>query len=338
MPSARSSAVVLVRTVSGLERLTAEEVVAAGHRVVDVLKRQLVVESSAIVGSPPRLADDLFVVYAAVTDPGRTRAALAAAIKSVRRIVDPPPSEPTAVAVSASFQGERNFNRFDIEDLVGTALVDIAGGRYHSRRHGVVPPAERSEWRVVLDGKTLWVALRPYGVPLHRREWRQRTVRGSLHPPVAAAMARLAELTPGHKVLDPFCGAGTLLLEAHVLEPTAAYLGIDRDPNAIAAARANASQASITWRCGDAANLSTTADRVITNPPWGVQLVIGDLTPYIRRWRQTLQPNGLLVAILNQNQIAHLTHDWTIHAEYDVSVAGRHPRIVVAEARLRRAR
>lgn len=315
---------VLVRTVVGLEELAAEEVVAAGHRVVEVSKRQVVAEMP-VLADPPRLADDLFVVHGAVVDPGRTRDALAAAVRLLEL-----PAAQGAYAVSASFVGVRNFNRFDIEDLVGARL----GGRYYSRRDGAVPPAERSEWRVVLDGKTLWVGLRPYVVPLHRRAWRTRTVRGSLHPPVAAAMARLAGIEPGHTVLDPFCGAGTLLLEARALEPRAAYTGIDREPTAVAAARENAAVAAaggagIRWECGDAARLNITADRIITNPPWDRQVTIGDLAPYMRQWRAVL--DGRLVAILNPQQAAQLARGWRVGAVYEVSVAGQHPRIVVAE-------
>ncbi|RZT13212.1 23S rRNA G2445 N2-methylase RlmL [Kribbella sp. VKM Ac-2569] len=321
---------VLVRTVTGLEWLAAEELAVAGHRVVEVGKRQVVVEpaSESIAGSPPRLADDLFVVYAAIADPGHTKAALAGAADELRRVLESPGDRST-FAVSASCVGVRNFNRYDVEDLVGEQLSHLTGGRYHSRRQGVAPPDERSEWRVVLDGKTLWVALRPYAVPLHRRTWRQQTVRGSLHPPVAAAMARLADLAPDHNVVDPFCGAGTLLLEAHQLEPQAEYVGLDHDPAAIAAARANAAGRRMQWRCADTRRLTTGADRIITNPPWNRRVQIGDLAPYLRAWRRVL--DGRLVAILTPEQATRLGRGWRVQARYDVTVAGRHPVIVVAE-------
>ncbi|HEY9336409.1 MAG TPA: hypothetical protein VIQ79_18370, partial [Kribbella sp.] len=152
---------VLVRVVGGLEWLAAEEVAAAGHRVVEVTKRQLIVEpSSGIVEQPPWVADDLFEVYGAAPDPGRARAGLADA---VREAVQSAPADP-AFAVSASFVGTRNFNRYDVEDLVGERLERFTGGRYHSRRYGVAPPDDRAEWRVVLDGKTMRVARRPYAV------------------------------------------------------------------------------------------------------------------------------------------------------------------------------
>ncbi|MET9275751.1 methyltransferase domain-containing protein [Kribbella sp. NPDC003557] len=321
-----SSALVLVRVVAGLEWLAAEEVAAAGHRVVEVSKRQVVVEASPdLVDRPPRVADDLFVVCGAVPDPGRARSGLDGAVQAAVRSV---PAERGAFAVSASFQGVRNFNRFDVEDLVGERIARLGGGRYHSRRHGQVPPDQRVEWRVVLDGKTLWVGMRPYDVPLHRRAWRQRTVPGSLHPPVAAAMARLADLTPGHAVLDPFCGAGTVLLEAQLLEPSARFFGVDRDPAAIHAARTNAAGRDMTWTCKDSKHLRTPTDRIITNPPWNRRVHIGDLAPHLRTWRRTL--DGLLVAILMPDQADHLARGWRLHARHEIAVAGQHPVIVVA--------
>ncbi|MFF0342390.1 methyltransferase domain-containing protein [Kribbella sp. NPDC004875] len=320
-------ALVLVRTVSGLEWLAAEEVVAAGHRVVEMSKRQLIVEptSEVLIEQPPRVADDLFEVHGLAPDPGRSKAGL---VDAVRLALQAAPADRGAFAVSASFVGARTFNRFDVEDRVGERIARLTGGRYHSRRHGVAPPDERSEWRVVLDGKTLWIALRPYAVPLHRRTWRRRTVQGSLHPPVAAAMARLARLAPGYDVVDPFCGAGTLLLEAHALESRARYVGLDRDPAAIEAAQENGS--TITWRRGDAAYLTTPADRIVTNPPWDRRVHIGDLRPYIRRWHRSLRPGGLLVAILAAHQVGQLARGWQVHARHEIAVAGQHPAIVVA--------
>ncbi|MEU8221062.1 methyltransferase [Kribbella sp. NPDC048915] len=338
---------VLVRTVAGLEGLAADEVAAAGHRVVEVSKRQLIVEgeAGALVRRPPRVADDLFVVVGSAPDPGRAKAGLAAAVRAAARTA---PAGEGALAVSASFVGERNFNRYDVEDCVGERLARLTGGAYYSRRGGAKPPELRTDWRVVLDGKTLWVARRPYAEPLHRRPWRRRTVQGSLHPPVAAAMARLADLAPDHAVLDPFCGAGTLLLEAQAIEPRARYAGVDRDREAVAAARANAAAHSaaragtyatdrgdrgdraIDWVCADSATLTARADRIITNPPWNRRRYIGDLAPYLRAWRRTL--NGLLVALVMPEQVAGLRRGWRVCARYEIAVAGQHPIIVVADS------
>lgn len=324
----------LVRVVAGLEWLVAEEVTAAGCRVVEVSKRQVVVEGP--VGRP-RVADDVFEVYGVAPDPGRAKGWADAA---VRRAVRAVPVDRSAFAVSASFVGERNFNRYDVEDLVGEQLARLTGGRYHSRRGGGVPPQERTEWRVVLDGKTLWVARRPYAVPLHRRAWRQHTVPGSLHPPVAASMAYLAGLAPEHAVLDPFCGAGTVLLEAHLLEPTANYVGVDHNPAAISAAAANTALATRhtngaeppCWRVGDARRVGGSFDRIVSNPPWGVRVDATGVSAGVRRWRGVLRPGGVVVALAMDGQVPR---GWRVRERYELAVAGRHPVIVVLERRQR---
>ncbi|WP_062432473.1 hypothetical protein [Herbidospora daliensis] len=295
----------LVRTVTGLEDLTAAELTEAGHRVVDVTKRQLVVAAAGPITT--RLADDLFAVRAVVPDPGRTRDGLRRA--AARLTAGLAPDGP--VGVTASFTGTRNFSRFDVEDAVGARL----GRPYFSRRHGTPPPPGTPDLRVTLDGKAMWLGARPHAVPLHRRAWRRATVVGSLHPPVAAAMARLAGIRPGHVVFDPCCGAGTLLVEARIQVPGARYHGTDVDPAAIEAARLN--DPAIGWRTEP-----EEPDRVLANPPWGVRLP-GDVVPS-ERWPEA----GRLVAILGPEQ--RLDRRWTTVAEHPLTVAGRHPRIVVA--------
>lgn len=329
---------VLVRTVTGLERLAAAELAAAGHRVIDLSKRQLIVEPAlaTIVTSPPRLADDLFLVGATLADPGPTKADLTTLAPKIRRCLTVPlPHQPgEAFAVSASFVGRRTYSRYDVEDLVGAAIAERTGATYHSRRCGTPPPQPRLDWRVVLDSCTAHVAVRPYELPLHRRPWRQHTVVGSLHPPVAAALARLARIEAGHRVLDPFCGAGTILIEAQQQHPDATYTGVDRDPAARAAAKANAHDgAPITWLD----STETQVDRIVTNPPWEVRRSLGDIAVHVTKWRQVLRPGGLVVAILSQNQAGVLANDphWRVVEVHDVSIAGQHPRIVVARPTVR---
>ncbi|MFJ6569056.1 TRM11 family SAM-dependent methyltransferase [Streptomyces sp. NPDC091292] len=332
---------VLLRTVTGLERLAAAHLAAAGHHVIDMSKRQLVVAptSASIITEPPPPADDLFLIGATFPDPGRTKADLATLARAVRRRLTVPLSHHPGegFAVSASFVGRRTYSRFDIEDLIGAVVAERTGTAYHSRRHGAPPPRQRLDWRVVLDGTTAHVAVRPFDAPLHRRDWRHTTVTGSLHPPVAAALARLARIDAGHRVLDPFCGAGTILLEAAQIAPDAVYLGSDRDPRAIDAARTNTPGGTrVAWCVGDAARLDPThtpVDRIVTNPPWDVRLGIGDLAVHVDQWRRVVRRGGLVVAILNHHQAHALIEapGWRTVDVYEVSVAGQHPRIVVAE-------
>ncbi|MEU7746705.1 RNA methyltransferase [Nonomuraea sp. NPDC049158] len=148
------------------------------------------------------------------------------------------------VEVSASFVGRRNYSRFDIEDAVGAELARPLGLPYHSRRDGRVPPEGSTAWRVTVEDGQAVIALRVPARPLHRRPYKTESVPGTLHPPVAAAMAVLARLDRAGTVLDPCCGAGTTLIEARALAPHARLLGFDHDPRAVHVAAANAARAA----------------------------------------------------------------------------------------------
>ncbi|GAB3804294.1 hypothetical protein GCM10028798_24380 [Humibacter antri] len=331
----------LIRTTGGIEELAAEELRTAGHQVLELSRRQLIValRTAQVIARPPRLVDDLFLIAADVPDPGRRRDGLdtlSARLNAAMQLPVPiRPREP--FAVSGSFVGRRNFSRYAVEDTVGELVQRVTKGNYVSRGDGtVVPPARRADLRVVLDGTRAILGIRPFAVPLHRRDWRASTVPGSLHPPVAAALAQIADIQPGDVVLDPFTGAGTLLLEASQIESGARYIGIDRDQSALHAARANASgRSDVQWHTGDARDLSqftSTADRIITNPPWGRQQPIADIAPYIDQWRIALKPNGVAVAILNPAQAASFARAprWKTLRQLDVTVAGQAARIVSA--------
>ncbi|MGW6902988.1 TRM11 family SAM-dependent methyltransferase [Streptomyces sp. NPDC054940] len=196
------------------------------------------------------------------------------------------------IEISASFLGRRTYNRYDIEDAVGLVLAARAGVPYHARRHGEPAPPGHSGWRLTMDGTHATLLLRLGRRPAHRRAYKNTTVPGTLHPPVAAAMAQAAELRPGQRVLDPCCGAGTLLIEAHHMVPGTTLLGFDLDPAARRAARQNAGSLPVAVEHGDAGALPVadrSIDRVLCNPPWGEQVDAGGrLAGHPERWWREL--------------------------------------------------
>ncbi|WP_169053848.1 methyltransferase domain-containing protein [Agromyces sp. H66] len=339
---------ILVRTVNGLEELTAAGLAREGHRVLAASKRQFVVEprDDSILTDPPRTADDVFPIVASIPDPGRSRqcldplsTALARAdlTAGVRMLRARDLRRNVVFSATASLTGRRNYSRHDLEDAVGRVLARRLGAAYHSRRGGIAPPPEAIDWRVTADGTLVRVGLRASGTPLHRRAWRRATVAGSIHPPVAAAMAELARLEPGLRVLDPCCGAGTILIEAAHAEPDGAYVGGDHDADAVRIATGNADgHPGIVWRVGDAVSLpdaSGSIDRIISNPPWGVQVHERHGLPHLlSEWRRVLRDDGLLVVLVDEGQEPALagSRHWDVVRTLPLSVAGRHPRIVVA--------
>ncbi|WP_218004410.1 TRM11 family SAM-dependent methyltransferase [Microtetraspora niveoalba] len=235
-----------------------------------------------------RTADDVFLLASQCADIGVAkqgastlgRLADLADLDSLLRRVRGGPVPLTGVEVSASFLGRRNFNRYDVEDTVGHALARRLAVRYHSRRAGEGPPRNCTGWRVTLDGEHATLMLRIADRPLHRRDYRQRSVPGSLHPPLAAAMARMADIRPGHTVVDPSCGAGTLLAEAARQQPRARLYGFDLDVSALRASEENAAGLPVGFVRADAGHLPLpdgSIDRILNNPPWGGQVSPGGL-------------------------------------------------------------
>jgi putative N6-adenine-specific DNA methylase len=58
------------------------------------------------------------------------------------------------------------------------------------------------------------IALATAPTPLHRRGWRLETGKAPLREDLAFALLLAAEWQPGTALLDPFCGAGTIAIEA----------------------------------------------------------------------------------------------------------------------------
>ncbi|WP_460539866.1 TRM11 family SAM-dependent methyltransferase [Glycomyces halotolerans] len=243
--------------------------------------------------------------------------------------------------VSASIIGQRTYNRHDLEDVVGAFLSEQLNARFASRRGGQRPPAGAAEWRAVLSPEGLLLGYRGRRPPLHRRSWKTTSIRGTLHPPVAAAMARLAGIEAGMTVLDPCCGAGTILVEAAELAPGADLIGSDLDPDALAASVRNARHlAGIALAKADAAQLpmpNGTVDRIVTNPAWGRQVATQQRLPVLlAEWRRVIADDGRLACLLPPDQLRHFEterSDWKLVDTYQLSLSGQHPVIAVAEPR-----
>ncbi|MGI5288237.1 methyltransferase domain-containing protein [Nonomuraea polychroma] len=365
----------VARVVHGIEPLVATEIRRSRLGVVRGVRHREVwfeaTDEAGLLGLRTaslllRTADDVLMASAVVDGIGPGRSALARLAEAARgvdavrlaRLGGGRPDARGGLEVSASFVGRRNYTRFEIEDAVGGELARALRVRYHSRTAGGRPPLEAMSWRVTIEGEQAVIALRPAHRPLHRRPYKTASIRGTLHPPVAAAMAELARLEGAGTVLDPCCGAGTTLIEAHALAPHVRLLGFDHDPAALAAAAANARAAlddsdpsardglraasaspsqcggaPFGWVLADGGRIPApdgSADRVLVNPPWGRQvpprgLLARDLGPLWREVRRVLTADGLAVALVHDG----IPHRFAVEEAIRVSLSGRHPMIAV---------
>ncbi|MCU0498438.1 MAG: methyltransferase domain-containing protein, partial [Anaerolineae bacterium] len=109
-----------------------------------------------------------------------------------------------------------------------------------------------------------------------RRAYKGSHRPGSLKPPIAAALLRLAH---GDRIIDPLCGSGTIAIEAALRGKT--VIAGDHDLDAVIAARHNALEAVVNLPVirADARRLpleSASQHSVISNLPWGRQIVLNE--------------------------------------------------------------
>lgn len=237
-----------------------------------------------------------------------------------------------AIAARLGFEPQRAVAESDLADASPSA-APLAG-----------PRAQLVLVR--LDHDRCTMSVDASGEMLHRRGYREATGKAPLRENIAAALLLASGWDARTPLLDPFCGAGTIAIEAALLArqrapgrarrfafmgwrdfdaagyekllavadaraaaapPPPPILASDRDPGAIAAARANATRAGV---ANDLALSQRTVSDVapppgpgfvVTNPPHGVRLSRGsDLRNLYAKLGQMLRARcpGWHVALL----------------------------------------
>jgi len=114
--------------------------------------------------------------------------------------------------------------------------------------------------------------------PDARFDYRQSDVPAAMHPATAAGIVQMAKRKRERgRVLDPFCGCGTLLFErSRSGIPFGELVGSDISGNAVEAAKANldhSGEKGLTFRRGDvrSVRLEGRFDELISNLPYGIR-------------------------------------------------------------------
>src|SRR5262245_43428539 len=192
------------------------------------------------------------------------------------RVHAKPKGKPTYRLVT-QMTGTHGYRRVD----AGKALAKGLAGKLPASWRPAEENAAVEVW-LTIHGKTAVCGVRLSDATLRHRTYKAEHLPASLRPTVAAALVRLAGAGPGQVVLDPMCGAGTILAEQLLLARRrrageVRVLGGDLDPPAVRAAAANLRHVGPGWRLArwDACRLplpTASVDRVVCNPPFGVQL------------------------------------------------------------------
>jgi 23S rRNA G2445 N2-methylase RlmL len=225
----------------------------------------------------------------------------------IHHAVRPKPKGKPTYRLVAQMTGTHGYRRVDARDALAAGL---AGKLPASWRHAEENAAV--EVWLTIHGTTAVCGLRLSDRTMRHRKYKLEHLPASLRPTLAAAMVRLAEARPKQVVLDPMCGAGTILAEQLEVgwrpdQGKVRVWGGDRDAAALRAAGANLRRLGrpllARW---DAARLplpDRSVDRIISNPPFGKQLGRPEeIGPLFRRvvpeYDRVLRPGGRAVLLV----------------------------------------
>lgn len=249
--------------------------------------------------------------------------------------IRPKPKGKPTFRLVAQMTGTHGYRRIDAREALAEGL---AGKLPASWRHAEENAA--IEIWLTIEGATAVCGLRLSDRTMRHRTYKMEHLPASLRPTLAAAMVRLAETRRGQVVLDPMCGAGTLLAEQ--LESARAAPGSniqiwggDQDAAALRAAFGNLRRLGhIVLARWDAAHLplpDASVDRLLSNPPFGKQLgrpeEIGPLYHrMIPEYDRVLRPGGravLLVGDFGTLKDAVRPAGWKLLRQLRVRVLGQ---------------
>jgi 23S rRNA G2445 N2-methylase RlmL len=245
-----------------------------------------------------------------------------------------PKGKPTYRLVT-QMTGEHGYRRSDARN----ALAEGLKGKLPSSWRHAEENAAVEIW-LTIHGATAVCGLRLSDRTMRHRTYKMEHLPASLRPTLAAAMVRLAEIKPRHLVMDPMCGAGTILAE--VLEGTrhagiraAGVWGGDLERAALRAAGPNLRSLGhvhlVRWDARALPLADQSMDRIICNPPFGKQLSrpekVGPLyQAALRDWDRVLRPRGravLLVSELAKLKEAAAAVGWKAMRQLRVRVLGQ---------------
>jgi 23S rRNA G2445 N2-methylase RlmL len=296
-----------------------------------------------------RTTEDVFVLLAHITNLGRGPDALRVLHSAT---LHAPLTEALEAArqarqlrsvrtwrVISQKEGTHDFRRMDAGQAVTDALK-------RALPHGMrlVPDDADLECWLWLHGSEALIGLRLSDATMRHRTYKHEHLPASLRPTIAATMAWLAQPQATDRVLDPMCGAGTLIIERALLGALANALGGDIRPEAVAMAQRNARLAGVnaTWHTWDARALPLEAASVSTllsNLPFGKQ--IGTLTTNVdlytalaREFRRVIAPAGMQVTLTSDDRLWDTVlreQGWQVRKKVVLVVLGQPATIFVAQ-------
>lgn len=202
--------------------------------------------------------------------------------------------------------------------------------------------SSRFDIRVHVEEKNTIISSRLTEKPLYYRDYWDQGRKGSLKTSIAAALCRLTGPEPGDRLVDNFCGAGTILCEGKLqeMEPH----GGDIDREAVKCAHRNmdnlSPETSKNIKQVDAISTGrpdSYFDIAVSNLPWGKQVELDTVKLYsrsIKEYSRILKDDACIALLCTEPELAvkHLKKNFPGHrtGRFQLGFLGQNPWVTYA--------
>jgi tRNA (guanine6-N2)-methyltransferase len=230
----------------------------------------------------------------------------------IHQLLKPPLKSRPTFHLVCQMQGKHAYRRVDAAQAMAKGLQ----GNFPEPWRPVRENAYLEIW-LTIRGTTAVCGVRLSDRTMRHRKYKTEHLPASLRPTIAASMVRLAAAEPDQIVVDPMCGAGTILAEQIELASLRRYTGLqtwggDIDANTLLATQTNLKKLNNSglarWDATKLPLARHSVDRIISNPPFGIQLGNPDnlvelYEPMIREADRVLKPGGKAVYLVTEGTI-----------------------------------
>lgn len=300
----------------GLEQVASEEIESSGAEVKKTSRGVVVFRTDSIDRSLLRLrtTEDVYL-FAWGTDSLTFRAVDLESIERWTAKVDwqhllrlhhtvrPRPAGKPTYRLVTQMEGKHGYLRRDAAKALARGLAGVFPDSWK--------PAEENasiEVWLTIDQGTAVCGVRLSDHTMRHRTYKHEHQPASLRPTIAAAMVRLARARAGETLVDPLCGAGTILAEQLAVGRGVNVVGGDIERSAVRMTQSNLlrlGEPDIYWWDARALPLApSSVHHIVSNPPFGKQLAtptaIGPLyRSIIREFHRVLVPGGQAVLLVS---------------------------------------